>query len=57
VSELLEEALRQPGVREAMEVYQNWRELDEAARPYRAIAGVRTVVSASNNSVPTAESV
>ncbi len=33
---LLEEALKQPGVRDVMEVYRNWQRADEGLSAYRA---------------------
>ena len=33
---MLEEALRRPGVREAMEVYRGWQRADNGLDPYRA---------------------
>ena len=34
-AEMLEEALKQPGVRESMEVFENWRRADKGLEPYR----------------------
>lgn len=49
-SELLEQALRQPGVRELMAVYQNWRLLEDVARLQDGV--VKRIVSESDNSGP-----
>jgi hypothetical protein len=50
LSELLEEALKRPGVREVMEVYQSWTRADEVLRQYRRVLAVQRVVSASASS-------
>lgn len=34
---MLEEALRQPGVREMMQVYRNWQRADQGLATYRSI--------------------
>ena len=34
-AEILEEALKQPGVRESMEVFESWRRADKGLAPYR----------------------
>lgn len=52
LSELIDEALRQPGVREVVEVYSQWKDAEDVARPYRELSRVRTVVSASSRSAP-----
>jgi hypothetical protein len=48
----LKKALKQPGVKEAMEVYGNWRRKDESARPYRQAMAGRKIVYLSNTSNP-----
>lgn len=35
-ADLLRKALERPGIREVMQVYENWREVDHALAPYRA---------------------
>lgn len=52
LSELLEQALRQPGVREFMAVYENWKALEDVTRPHRQAMGVKRIVSVSNTSGP-----
>jgi hypothetical protein len=47
-SRALARALRQPGVREAMAVYQAWRKLEQQAAPYQSAMSRRTIVSASD---------
>jgi len=54
VTKLLEQALKEPGVKELMDLYDSWRTLEEAAWPYRQAMAVRTIVSASNSSTPVA---
>jgi hypothetical protein len=34
-ADMLREALARPGVREVMEVYQNWQKVDQGLTPYR----------------------
>ena len=48
----LRKALKHPGVKEAMEVYGSWRQIDEAARPYRKAMATKKVVYLSNTSNP-----
>lgn len=52
LSELLEQALKEPGVKELMDLYDSWRTLEDAARPYRQAMAVRRIISASNSSTP-----
>ena len=33
---LLEDALKRPGIREVMRVYEDWRHVDRGLEPYRA---------------------
>lgn len=54
VTDLLQQALQQPGVRELMEVYEQWQRRDEATRPYLQALGVKRIISASNTSRPVA---
>lgn len=44
---MLREALSQPGVREFMEVYRNWQEVDKELETYRRSSrgGSRTITS------------
>jgi hypothetical protein len=53
LSDLLREALQQPGVRELMAVYENWKMLEDVTRPHRQAMGVKRIISASNVSGPT----
>jgi len=51
-AELLERALARPGVREVMDVYDNWREKDQGLNNYRAatkIPGRITTTDSSNS--------
>ena len=50
VQELLDKALKEPGVKEAMEVYQNWSQLNEIARAPQQAMTAKRIVSASDNS-------
>jgi hypothetical protein len=50
LSDLLRQALQQPGASEFMAVYEHWKTLDDAARPYRRAIGMKRVISASNTS-------
>jgi hypothetical protein len=45
---LLQEAISRPGVREAMEVYQNWRKVDEALARYSQVTVHHSKVTASD---------
>ena len=53
-AELLENALRQPGVREVMAVYENWKRFDAVAQTHRHALAVGKVITASNVSSPIA---
>ena len=46
---LLAEAMKQPGVRELMEAYQDARRVDDAAAPYRAVLNPPTVEWSSDS--------
>lgn len=46
---MLEEALARPGVRQVMEVYQNWQEADRAMEPYRLAAKQHETVTTSDH--------
>lgn len=52
LSDLLRQALQQPGVRELMAVYENWKTLEDVVRPHRQAMGVKRIISASNVSGP-----
>ena len=45
---MLQEALSRPGVREVMEVYQNWRKVDQALSAYRQATKRQGQVTTSN---------
>ena len=47
-NEMLQEALSRPGVREVMEVYQNWRKADQALSAYRQVIKRQGQVTTSN---------
>ena len=50
---MLKEAMSRPGVREVMEVYQNWKKTDGSLDNYRRMnkKGANVVVSDNANSV------
>lgn len=48
--ELLREARRRPGVREAMEVYGRWVELERSTEPYRFDTQAPRHVTTTNSS-------
>jgi hypothetical protein len=50
LSDLLTQALQQPGVCELMAVYERWQVLDNVARRYRQAMGMKRIISASNTS-------
>ena len=50
LSELLEEALHRPGVRDLMEVYQRWQAAEAVASMHRQVAAVQKVVFSSDSS-------
>jgi hypothetical protein len=52
VAELLEEALRRPGVRELMEVYAYWQAAEAVASMHRQVAAAEKVVFSSDSSAP-----
>jgi hypothetical protein len=52
VSELLEQALSQPGVNELMAVYDHWKALDAVARHQFQAIGMKRVILASDSSGP-----
>ena len=49
-SELLERALARPGVREVMNVYDNWREKDRGLDSYRAATKISERITTTNSS-------
>ena len=51
--ELLEQALREPGVAAVMKLYQRYVEVETAAKPYGEAMTAKTIVSASNSSLAT----
>lgn len=51
-ADLLERAIRQPGVKEVMAVYGEWRKIENATRAHRQIMGMKRIVTASNASCP-----
>jgi len=52
---LLEEALSRPGVREAMEVYQNWRKADRQLADWRRASAPRRIVKTTDRVNPPPE--
>ena len=55
VSKLLQQALSEPGVREAMEVYERWQTLDTVTQAYTQAMSAKQIVSVSNRSDPSGE--
>lgn len=49
-AELLERALARPGVREVMDVYDNWREKDRSLNSYRAATKKPERITTTNSS-------
>ncbi len=47
---LLERALARPGVREVMDVYDNWREKDRGLNSYRAATKMPERITTTNSS-------
>jgi len=41
MEDMLNEACKQPGVREAMEVYENWRKINMCIEPYFQVMSAR----------------
>jgi hypothetical protein len=50
LADLLEEALRRPGVRDLMEVYAHWQAAEAVASMHRQVAAVQRVVFSSDSS-------
>jgi len=50
LAELLEEALRRPGVQDLMEVYERWQAAEAVASMHRQVAAVQKVVFSSDSS-------
>ena len=48
---MLKEAISRPGVREAMEVYQNWRKVDGSLDSYRQVSRKRSKAVVSDSSI------
>jgi hypothetical protein len=44
LSDLLRQALQQPGVRELMAVYENWKTLEDVTRSHREAMGVKRII-------------
>ena len=51
-AEMLEAALARPGIREVMQVYQNWQEKDRWLDPYRAATKRSERVTTTDRSNP-----
>lgn len=47
---MLKEAISRPGVREAMEIYQNWKRMDVSLSDYRRVNDKRDKVVVTDNS-------
>jgi hypothetical protein len=52
LSDLLRQALQQPGVRELMAVYEHWKTLENVAQSHCQALGMRRIISTSNVSGP-----
>ncbi len=50
--DLLQEAMRLPGVKEVMQVYGEWQTIEEVTRAHRQVMAPKRVVSVSNHSEP-----
>lgn len=48
--ELINEAAKQPGIQQLMEVYQQWKPYEAVARAHQQILGIHRVVIVSNSS-------
>jgi hypothetical protein len=48
--EILERALKRPGVKEMMSVYREWEQLDRAAQPYHRATTRKKVVATTDTS-------
>ena len=46
---MLEEALRQPGIREVMTVYEDWRAADSGLDPYRGATKEGMTITTTNH--------
>ncbi len=46
---MLEEALSRPGIREMMQVYQNWKKLDQGLDPYRVATKKQSVTTTTDH--------
>ncbi len=51
--ELLEEALRRPGIREVMKVYEDWKRADRALESHRAIERWKGEITTRSNTSAT----
>lgn len=49
---LLKQAMKNPGVRDLVEVYENWQRMDRFAEGYRQVVAPKSVVSSSDTSAP-----
>ena len=49
---LLKQAMKNPGVRDLVEVYENWQRLDRSAEGYRQVLAPKSIVSSSDTSAP-----
>ena len=51
-ADMLAQALQQPGVREFIEVYESYKAVEAAARPYQQAMATKKIVSTTNTSGP-----
>ncbi|HPO12615.1 MAG TPA: hypothetical protein PLI09_04150 [Candidatus Hydrogenedentes bacterium] len=49
INELLEKAMKRPGVQDVMDVYDTWRYFEEASRPLFQAMSQQTIFLSSNN--------
>ena len=49
---LLEDALRRPGIREVMRVYEDWRHVDRGLEPYRGATHEPQEITTTDHSNP-----
>ncbi len=49
IDDLLEKAMKRPGVQDVMYVYDTWRYVEEASRPHFQVMSQQTTFISSNN--------
>lgn len=48
---LIESARNQPGVKDLMDVYENWKTFESVNQQHQRMMGVKRIITASNSSV------